>query len=394
MLQSLILSAFLFIKLKNVRFGILLISLTFLVLFASNVQGANTIREATYDCSNSELEILTMIFSPDGKYIAAIDEQGEGIIIWDISTGKIIQIIPYNPKPFPRFILFSPNQKYIAVGDRNNATLWDITTGTKAHTFPRDIEDIYGTQIVFTSSGEQILVGGSDGASLWDIESDKKLRSFSGIMDMSVDQYIQLSSDNEYVLTMTNTNAVHLWDANTGKKLHTFENTWTGAFTPDSKYVLTIGYNGTLLWDIQTFKLVRVFTSENLGRPNWRFSADSKYVLIYFDTGRGFIAFLWNLQTGEELKLLSPIGFISEFLPDSKQLLFANPPSSSTTDQDVNLIRFWDIASQEVTKTTRIDVDPIAFYNSLDGQHWAAGIRDHQIYLYDLETGKEIKPLC
>ena len=231
-----------------------------------------------------------------------------------MKTGKPIRDFVHETgtAPFPYTqITFSPQGTMIATGGEYQATLWDVQTGAKIRSFPRDIDDSpFGTQVSFSSDGSWLFTSGYDGASLWDMKTGKKLRTFPGLQARDASQYGHLSSDDKYVLT-TDKFQVNIWNAITGKKLHTFDENLYGMFTPDAKFVLTwrmdsnSDYSGKLvLWDIKTFQEKGVFQTSS---SYLKFSPDSRYFIESGNPVR-----LWEIATGKTLMNIR-YGFVIGF---------------------------------------------------------------------------------
>ena len=87
--------------------------------------------EVVRDLKGCTDSIRTIAFSPDGKYIAAGDED-YNILLWDASTGKLRRKFQGN-EYIPVKLAFSPNGKYLLAEEPtdNLSTfyLWDVATG-------------------------------------------------------------------------------------------------------------------------------------------------------------------------------------------------------------------------------------------------------------------------
>src|SRR5207245_7742667 len=98
------------------------------------------------------------------------------------------------------------------------------------------------------------------------------------------------------------------------------------AFAPDSRRVLSSGYDNTVrLWDAETRKEIRQFTSHNGLVHGLAFSADGRYVVT---SGSDGTIRLWDAETGKEIRSFEghkgPVRGVVIF-PDGKQLLACGP---------------------------------------------------------------------
>jgi len=73
------------------------------------------------------------------------------------------------------------------------------------------------------------------------------------------------------------------------------------AYSPDGKYILTGGSAGAFLWDVQTGEVVRIFTGRTRAVSSVAFSPDGTKVL----TGSYLEAKLWNASDGTLLRTFS-----------------------------------------------------------------------------------------
>ncbi len=79
-----------------------------------------------------ETRVLSAAFSPDGKHLATIGDDGT-TIIWDANTGKELLRLPGTTKPSDLFteqrIAYSPDGKQLAVCDSDQLKVYDPASG-------------------------------------------------------------------------------------------------------------------------------------------------------------------------------------------------------------------------------------------------------------------------
>ena len=110
-----------------------------------------------------------------------------------------------------------------------------------------------------------------------------------------------------------------MWEVATGKEVRRFAGHPGGAFgvafSPDGKYVLSGGVDGTArLWDVQTGKEVRRFTGHINRVVNVAFSPDGKYVLT---ASNDLTARLWLTDLNDTIQAVCAL-LTHDLTPDER----------------------------------------------------------------------------
>lgn len=99
-------------------------------------------------------EILKLVYSPNGQYLASLDKY-QDVKLWSLATGKCITTLHTNW--YFRDMVFSPDsQELVTVG--KGLAFWEASTGKLKHQEDELPKDIYGDILVYTPDGKNITI--------------------------------------------------------------------------------------------------------------------------------------------------------------------------------------------------------------------------------------------
>jgi WD40 repeat protein len=144
-----------------------------------------------------------LAFSPDGQRLAVIPPESGRVEaqVWDVTSAK--QITTFRPGPHLRCVVFSPDGKQVAsaLAGRPGTLVWDATTGQQLRVLPSSWGELAFHPDCPVNPTLTPLVSG----------------------------YVAVSRDGKWIATATKSRGrttlaeVFLWEAKTGKLLHTYD---------------------------------------------------------------------------------------------------------------------------------------------------------------------------
>ncbi len=198
-------------------------------------------------------------FSPDGKLFtnrnAPTPAKPASIVeIRETANGKLIASLTGHAGAIVA-TAFSPDGKTLAtVAEDGIVKLWETATWQEFANIRRETKIIFS--IEFSPDGSKLLICGRDDAvHVWDVASRKELLNLRGHRGWVLQA--KYSPDGKLIASASWDYTVKLWDAVTGRELHTLKghgnSVYAIAFSPDGKRLASGSDDTTVrLWDMQT----------------------------------------------------------------------------------------------------------------------------------------------
>ncbi len=253
---------------------------------------------ATY-VSDLPRKAINPAISPSGKYVAAllvkyvvgqeeVEEVFDGVIVWNTFTGK--KEFVYNCEESGQIsLLWSPNGKYIAsFSNHGEIQVWDVT-------IMRQIFTDYGHEIEW-SPDSRYFASASEVVRVWDVMKGNNILTFHG-------QNVDMSEGNDFGYLGANIIwspsgshiaclgpgmdlKVQVWDATNGNNSITYYG--KGAYwSPNGKYIASIiceGWNKgnpkVEIYDATTGNAILTYNSNSSSLQTMAWSSDGKYIAI------------------------------------------------------------------------------------------------------------------
>ena len=293
--------------------------------------------------------------SPDKALLAVAGSAG--VWLYDAKTGDEIDLLTGHTVPVSS-VAFSPQGDLLVSGSYDGKLrIWNPHT----HQLIRELNtEGKVAATVFSPDGRILVNTIGNGMQFWDThlwrQKQRKYATSSSIIDLT------FSPDGGTIASASISDEIHLWDAQTGDNIFTFDDERGGttsinfspggprlAFSPDGKTLASTatdfsrGKNERIsLWSTLTGELSATFAEEDHGLSNpvstVQFSADGTTLI---SANRDGTLREWDVQTGENIILLgkgeNEKSFVPPFIVDKTTLVRA------TTDG----IHIWDTETGE-----------------------------------------------
>ena len=346
--------------------------------------------------------INDMQYSPDGTILAVATTLG--IWIYDTETYKEQTLLPRGNRYIEEKLYFNHDGTVLAGMEipGNRITYWDVAvpkikkTSREGSNFPR--------LSIFSSDGNTFVTLSFKEIHIQDSKTNASKHILKGHEDYI--GCLSYSPDSKIIASGSNDQTIRLWDVNTGKHIRTLtghESDITKlSFSPDGSTLISVCRDMTInFWDITSgalklpFAIQGVFTDkiEPKEKIKGTFFSPDKNILVtagefrtihLWDTTNGILkhTFSDNYQENKKTENVKRVENVL-FSPDEKLVL------SLVADHE---IRLWDLESGKRIRfygNVRSITKKASF--SPDGKTLATGDYSGVIQIWDIESGKNIK---
>ena len=297
-----------------------------------------------------------VLWSPDGKYFVTFGEDGASHL-WDPDTGKEFRTFAGQTRSTD-YVAFSPDGRYFVSEKesrrnpdnlQSNFSIWDLKAGSLFTTitgqfksFSRDskfvMTETRGQDRAFVPKSVYAPVGDAyakeDETNIWSASTGNLVGTFAG-------RFLNLSANNERLITRSQLKGVVVWDTKSKLPLHTLatyrDETSFAIASDDGAYILSGSNRG------QDIELIEVSSGRTIKKlPGFPTQAEDPAEFDVFEytaafshdnrfaaCRRGGVAggetlLLWDLQAGTILKRLKAnFGLVPRltFSPDNRTLV-------------------------------------------------------------------------
>jgi RNA polymerase sigma factor (sigma-70 family) len=344
-----------------------------------------------------EGEASYLAFSADGKMLAATNQDGT-VRLFDTASGKLLYRIRRETAGLPSGfgpLAFSPDGNYLAYQpEYGTVHLWDLKKKQHARTLSAQEERGDGApfwQISFSPDGKLLAAcAGGNCIAVWDVASGRVAANVRG--HNHGNPSIVFSPDSK-MIAVSSKPIVQLFDANTGKRVRSFnpDQKWALAlaFSPDGTTIASGAERLIVLSDVESGK-----ETGRLRLPAFRVGGVLK--LAFVPDGKSLVSgdedarvIVWDLATHKERFILDSRGWIGRSMalsPDGKTVAMGTA---------YNVIRLWDVATGKERFTDPpghdASVHSVAF--SHDGKLLVTGGANRQIHVWDAVSRRHQRQL-
>ncbi len=275
--------------------------------------------------------------SPDGKSIFAVSETGSEPRLIDLQTGQTLVAypFPYHRDTLMSNVAFSPDGRLVMFGKY----MCEVRSGRLVIELPESQGSYAGS--AFSPDGKLMAVSAPDKTiRLLDAVTQQELAKLTGISEEAMG--IVFSPDGRRLAAGDWGNTVHVWDVATGREQFILRGhrgpvheVW---FSPDGKMLASASVDFTVkLWDAATGRELRTLYGHGNSVNTVAFSPDGRRLA---SGGDDQTVRLWDPQTGVELTAFR--GHTGNI-----QQVFFTPDGGTLVSASTNETRFWRAATEQ-----------------------------------------------
>jgi WD40 repeat protein/serine/threonine protein kinase len=350
--------------------------------------------------------VWDVVYSPDDRLIASASADNT-IKIWNAQTGEVLHTLTAHTNDV-RAIDFSPDGRFVlsGSGDYSDGTLtpesdfsvrlWNAETGEAICTFePRqpiysEINDVKFSPngfLAVSASGAEFSPLGDNNVILWNVETCQEIRRFRG--HQHIVKSVDISPDNQYILSGSADNTLILWDITNGTRIRTLRGhvDWVTTVKFDSSgiYALSGGWDNTIiLWNVTTGDIIYQYVGHSAPIQSVLFSSDG---LSFFSASQDTTVRQWDYENPLFLKRYGTTylerSTRTQYSHNQRLLISANPSG---------LISVYNVERGVRIGTFKGHVSEINSLNfSQDDQFVLSADSNGEIILWDVINYQEIR---
>jgi WD40 repeat protein/serine/threonine protein kinase len=349
--------------------------------------------------------VFSVAFSSDSKHVASASDDCT-VKIWNAATGQVLHTLPGSNDEIgpPVSVVFSPDGRFLAsiASPPTRVKLWETATGQEIRTF---VDAKYPIKcLAFSPDGKRLAgaIPGEHAVWTWDVATGEKVLHLEGHTDHVV--CVTFSPDGRLLASGSKDQTVRAWDSATGEEViapleHAFGVKWV-TFSADGKQLASAsgpgwwirGDDGEVkIWDVTTRRVLRTLHGHTGHIFCMAFSPDGRRLAT---AGYDQTVKIWDTGSGEEALTLrghKEMVYGVAFSRDGHRLVSCSGDGT---------LRIWDATPLEdrpdqAIRTLRHHtgrVTSVAF--SPDSRRLASTSQDLTVRIADPFTGQEIMTLA
>jgi WD40 repeat protein/DNA-binding SARP family transcriptional activator len=341
--------------------------------------------------------VISVAFSPDGRYLASSSSLDGTIYLWDVVRGEVLATFQGH-RGGVEVVTFSPDGSLVASGGQDGTIrLWEATSGRLLQVLAKHTDWV--TALAFHPTGE--LLASSAMADhecyLWQHRRPTELDSnpYSFLTELrgheAPVQTLSFSPHGSLLATGSKDGMVRLWDITnrqTIRVLHGHQDVVrTAVFSPDGAVLVTSGHDFTIrLWEVASGQLLQALYRHNHQIWGLAISADGK---VLASGGSDGVVHLWDLA---EPRRVQAVRTLHGYVRPIYALAISPRGDLFATGEKDGAVRLWQLSpSGGKIQPLRILTGHSALVDSLafspDGRWLASGAHDKSVRLWDVASG-------
>ena len=336
-----------------------------------------------------------VIISQDWQSIWRVSYQTQIVDQWNLKTGTLINEYKFNLQKCSAATIVNNSILIVAGGKKNTIRMWDLNQKQEL-----DVLGIHShqTNYLFHSPDNKTLVSSGDSTiKVWNLSQHKLLRTFRGHKG-GISNF-QISSDWQCIISVGRDGKVIEWDMYSGNKFFTAKNICSKNnfvdISQDKKRLSYTNHEEAIIYNLNTHKQLSRFVISG-------HQFHLQYLTILSDNKTAFsccseLIRVWSLETGIVLKTanyrlnyVSNNAYESVCVSGNKNEIKFLCIDNDYLPNSFGKIRVYDLnREEEILTFTEHNKWISSILVSSDNRPVFSGGSDSTIKLWDLETGEE-----